>query len=711
VEDLINIAQSILQKDAEAHGYEIDVSEVKIFKTIEQDIDNDGQAEICFAAGIPNLWDTSICCLIDVHNNKFQVVEIVPVSDGFRDLQILDINRDNKLEIVTWFQAGSGAYLYFYIFQWDGSNLLSLFPETEPFHQGFIETKDLDADGVDEIVIWRGIWGEGAQWSPKYFNMYVFGYNGCNYELKTTQTSERCYYPTDIVSRQTSIAGTQPNIEHRFTQVAEYQQQLETLIRNQHINQDFVATLLEHQSVLWQEGFYDEAFSTTDLAIEAMKYIPESPTKVRFLVLLWRERGIILSLLGNYLQAVDCYMQAISSWTDNASAHFPAYYCSGLQRELGMLHLTVGDYEQALTSFSTAQRLLESLNLSLLENRKELSRLHSNFGLTYARLGEPNLAIASFKKAIVLDKELGNNFALAINYMGLGNIQRALKKYQQAIQSYQAALEALDEVSDRDRESDVYLELGSTLILIGQMKEGLQYLHKALLLTSIGNLKQREAIHYLYLGEAYRKLNQLQLAVQFFQKAITEAEELETPETKWQSLYGLAITYQFQGQVRLCQQTLEAAIKTIEQLRSQYLPETFKISLFVNKVKPYEVMILLCSSTSTEEAFDYMERAKSRIFIEQLATTEIGSTTGIPSELAKQEAQLIKEIRYLQLHHRKTLSQQKYEWGDEIAKIESQLEQLWQEICSTGTKGTDYVGLRKAMPLNFTEVKQILNTP
>ncbi|NET02854.1 MAG: hypothetical protein F6K61_20345 [Sphaerospermopsis sp. SIO1G1] len=49
MEDLINIAQSILQKDAKAHDYEIDVSKVKIFKTIEQDIDNDGQPEICYA--------------------------------------------------------------------------------------------------------------------------------------------------------------------------------------------------------------------------------------------------------------------------------------------------------------------------------------------------------------------------------------------------------------------------------------------------------------------------------------------------------------------------------------------------------------------------------------------------------------------------------------------------------------------------------------
>jgi Flp pilus assembly protein TadD len=293
--------------------------------------------------------------------------------------------------------------------------------------------------------------------------------------------------------------------------------------------------------------------------------------------------------------------------------------------------------------------------------------------------------------------------------MGLGNVQRAIKSYQEAIQSYQAALKVLDEISHRDRESDVYLELGLTLILNRQLEEGLQYLHKALLLTSVGNLKQREAIHYLYLGEAYRQFGNLQLAAQFFQKAIAFAQEFDTPETEWQALYGLALSYQRQGQQQKCQQALEDAIDTIEKLRSQYLPETFKISLFAEKTKPYEAMVLLCHSTSPDQAFDFMERAKSRIFIEQLATTAMGSVAGIPSELAEQEAQLIGELRCLQLRHRETLSQQKYEWGDEIIQIESKLEQLWHDIRRASAKGAEYVALRQATPLDFTGVKQIVN--
>jgi tetratricopeptide (TPR) repeat protein len=745
MEKLTKIAQSILLSDAHSNGDEIDISEVRVFKVVEQDVDGDGQPEICFAAGIPDVWDTAICCLLDFHNDRYRVVELVPISNGFRDLQIFDINQDGILEIVTWWQAGSGAYLSLYIFQWDGNVLKALFPETEPFHQGFVEMKDLDADGVNEIVIWKGRWAEElqettelslsddmdmvnlenidfgelvqgiqeveqSQWSSHHFDIYVFRYQENTYQLQTIHTSERRYNPSDIVSRKISIMGTPPDVEHRFTSVEAYREQLELLIKNRQVNEDFVATLTEHQSVLWQEGFYEEAISVANLALEATKHLSNSSTKMRLLVLLWREKGVTLSFLGDYPQAVDCHLQAISAWTDDVSPYFPAYYRAGLQRELGTMYAAVGDYERALSSFFTARTILEAVDLSVSENREELSRLHSNFGLTYARLGEPNLSIASFEQAIALDKELGITPGLAINYMSLGNIQRTLKKYPEAIESYQAALKVLEEVSERDRESDVYLELGSTLILTRQLEEGLQYLHKALLLTSVGNLKQREAIHYLYLGEAYKELDQLQLAARFFNKAIALAKEFETPETQWQAFYGLALTYQRQSEQPACQQALEAAIDTIEKLRSQYLPETFKISLFAQKTKPYEAMVLACSPTHPEQAFDYVERAKSRIFIEQLATTAIGNTTDIPPELAEREAQLIGELRRSQLRHREALSQQQYEWGDEIAQIEGQLEQLWHEIGSTGNKASEYVALRKAMPLKFSGLQKTLNS-
>ena len=314
-------------------------------------------------------------------------------------------------------------------------------------------------------------------------------------KIPFTQTTTRRYQPASIISREVSLIGTQPNAEHRFTPLEHYQKRLQDLIQSQQVNEEFVAELGEHQAVLSSETFYEESLATIDLALEATKYLPNPVIKIRWSVLLWRDKGFTLSFLGDYAQAVECYLQALSLWSDSINLDIPAYYLPAFRRELGIMYSALGDYQHALASLSAAQTLLKTVELTIPENLEEFSRLYSNFGLTYTRLGENDLAITSFKQAIILDKELGRNFGLVINYIGLGNVQRTTKRYQQAIESYRAALAVLDEVSDRDRESDVYLEQGVTLILSHQLQEGIQSLNQALLLTSVSNLKQRESIH------------------------------------------------------------------------------------------------------------------------------------------------------------------------------------------------------------------------
>lgn len=115
------------------------------------------------------------------------------------------------------------------------------------------------------------------------------------------------------------------------------------------------------------------------------------------------------------------------------------------------------------------------------------------------------------------------------------------------------------------------------------------------------------------------------------------------------------------------------------------------------------------ADSAIENAFTYVERAKSRAFIEELSTTTIYSTEGLPVDLVREEAVLLDRLRSLQLRDRAAAIEQRYEWGDEIAQVEKKLESLWNTIGSTGTKGSEYVALRKATPLNFEGDKEVLN--
>jgi tetratricopeptide (TPR) repeat protein len=721
---LIKFTQTVLKRKFQARQYNFDLSklsEVKLFKLVEADFDQDGQSETCFVAGLPSIWGESVCGLLDFQASE-PIIELTS-AEGFRDLQVFDINQDGILEIVALWQVGSGAFLSLSIFQWDGETVKSLFPKhpENGYHQGFMELKDLDADGVDEIIIWQGLWEEGARWQPQRFNIHVFHYNNKTYNLVLNQTSQYRYYPASIISREIGIGGQPLAFEHRHTQLDEYQQRLMTLIHSPKAIAEFIDELDKHFSTLQHEGFYTEALAIANLALEATEYVEDPVTRLGWRINLWREKGVALTFLGDYSNAINCYLQLLSNWTQDAYLQLLSNWTQGVNvnaralehrypayhRELGFMYSMIGDYEHALTFLSTAQNLLESLDLSVQENREQLSSLYSNFGLTYTRLGNMQRAIASFKKAIDLDRELERKSGLAINYMGLGNVYRIVGWYQDAIKSYQTALATLDEVSERDRESDIYLELGLTLILNHQIEEGLNYLNKALLLASVGSLKQRGAIQYLYLGLGYSKSGNLQQAKQYFNRAIAFADEFKTVETKWQALYGVALIYQQQQHNESCQDVLLQAISIIEQMRSQYLPEDLKVSLFVDKIKPYETMVLSSLPHKACQAFNFVERAKSRVFMEQLAITPVGNTVDIPPDLFQREAELINDLRQLQHQHRQAANQH-YSWGNEIDQIESELEHLWEKISNTGSKGTEYVELRRATPLDFNGMKLLL---
>lgn len=131
-------------------------------------------------------------------------------------------------------------------------------------------------------------------------------------------------------------------------------------------------------------------------------------------------------------------------------------------------------------------------------------------------------------------------------------------------------------------------------------------------------------------------------------------------------------------------EALEECIATIEGLRSQYLPEPFKISMFAAKERTYAAMVRsLCRSAADDpeaegprkatEAFGYAERAKSRVFAEQLANTDLGAVAGVPSKLLEQERESSRKLRLLRATHLADLGKGTYDWGEEVRKVEAHL--------------------------------------
>jgi tetratricopeptide (TPR) repeat protein len=698
VDEILQIARSVWPESGDA---------LCVFKVVRADLDSDGQEETCFAAGVPGVWDVGICCLIDPAEGGNRVVPLVTLGDGFRNLRLMDINRDGVTEIVTWWQAGSGAYLKLYVFQWNGTALRGLFPD-EVFYQGFAELKDVDADGVDEIVVWAGLWDDGPQWGPHRFAVRVFRDDGGGYLAGAPRTTVRHYLPADVVRRDVSLMGTHPAAAHRFIPFEEYRRQLAALRERGGVDVPFIRTLVEHLSVLTSEGFVDEAGAVADLAILAAGDLPPAETRDAIVALAWRGKGIALGLLGDYDRAIDCYRAGLEP-ADAGRAELPSYFPAGYRRELAMLCVGVGELDRGLALLAAAGEMLEHLGPVSGDARSELARLESNRGIAFTRIGDLGRAQKAFERAIALDRELGNRLGLVINLTGLGNVERGRGRVEEAVAIYRTGLSELDDQSDRDLESELDLQLGSTLVELGHADEGLVCLEAALLISSTGNLRHREAVHYLYLAEGHRAGGRLDLASRFFERAAELAAVWRTPETLWRAHFGRALVHQERGEHGPARTALILAVSTVERLRDQHLPEEWKITVFGDKLSPYKALIVLDSQAGDEvRAFEWSERARGRAFIDLLATTWVRGGPGIPAPLLEREAALRKTMLALARRHRALLGQGELRAGEEATAVDGQLQGVWDEIRQTGSDGKSYVALRRGLPDDYASVQCVL---
>jgi len=736
---LVEIARSAIAQQIDARGWGFDASQVEMLRLPKAyDLDGDGTDELCFVAGIPTYGGPAVCGLcVPAEDGGYEVRALIEFEEGFRDLFVSDINKDGTLEVVTLWQAELGLILSVHVHQWDGSTVRSLFPEAK-FHQGLMYLRDLDADGVDEIVVWGGRYESNPRWGLQYFQIFVFRYDGNAYDLWLSRTTDRRYLPEGVLGQRIGVGGVPIQYE-RPPLLIEQRQRLEEHVRE---NGSADPALLEEiggqSSLLVNEGFYDEALEIVDVVFQGMKSIEDPEARIVVAYEAWVARAFVYLWVGKYQEAIEAYRLVTNLYDSVASGRIDPQHGASRRRELAIAYYRIGEYGEALRWLSDAEAALEDVTLPEEKYLDELGRIRSASGLAHAELGEYERAKSVLREAAELHEGLSRFTQASISRTALGNSLRdeaeiRENRYDEALAAYAQALNTLDRLFEaglqdvrfsdtqdlRDREADVYLEMGRTLVLDQKLGAGIRLLKKSLLLTSEANLAHHAAVHYLYIGGAYAGLGRTQYAERFLTKAVELADTYGTPETRWRALHKLALVQQADDRLPETLETLEKCIATIEQLRSQYLPEATKISMLATKERPYEDMIVALLSRSplddsgstdaqvAEQAFGYVERTKSRVFAERLAGTAFGAT-GLPSSLVEEEKKLVRNLGSLQARHMAEAAPLRYDRGAEVARVENDLRRVHERISESGLRGREYVALKEASPIDYSGVRALL---
>ena len=397
--------------------------------------------------------------------------------------------------------------------------------------------------------------------------------------------------------------------------------------------------------------------------------------------------GLTYDKLANYRQALSYQQRALEaaqSMTDEKQEGLSLHY-------IAAVHWKIGDFQKALQYENQAMELFNKLG------NDTLSVLGLSLkGLVELSLGQESKALDSELRALELATLMEDKANQATIEKNIGIIHRAAGRDELALASLRKAT-ALDSVIDFKRGLAYdYLNIGSVLINLNDLDGGREALKQALTLSqSIGD-KRNKARALLLLGEINFKQDQPDSAIKRLEEATQISADMFTSDIEWRAHRQLAQVFVSQRLLDSAIAKYRDAIRVIEDMRSRIKIEEYKSGFIDDKLDVYgDLVLLLLKMGHPDQAFDVVERAKSRSFLDLLGNRDIAFAGEMSSKLMKEKEAIQSELAELQAEASALRSQ-----PDELNAVQQQrIVELDRQIEKTKNRYAQHlVAIREADP-------------
>lgn len=324
-------------------------------------------------------------------------------------------------------------------------------------------------------------------------------------------------------------------------------------------------------------GAYDEATVHFDEALS----INESIGDVEAQAINHANLGVLATQAGRYSEALSAHGRALMLSEEHADAAWAA-----AQRRVARVNQAVvlerlGAYREALEIYQ------EVLEQSEAMDPRRRATLMANAGVVYRNLGDPVQAVGMFERAERTFDELGDRASRANAHVNIGLVYHLnLARLDDAETAYRTGLELARASEDRAEEIQALIYFGRLLLDLGRVEE----------------------------------------AAGAFASAREAAAESESSEGLWQAEDGLGRVASARGNFQEALHRFEAAIDTIETVRTDLAAETFQSEWFGEKRSVYSATVTTLVTLEqqrpdqgfAERALEFVQRAKARSLLEAL---------------------------------------------------------------------------------------------
>jgi CHAT domain-containing protein len=447
--------------------------------------------------------------------------------------------------------------------------------------------------------------------------------------------------------------------------------QAATIFEQQGELEELARTLSGSIQPLLLLGHYDQALAAADRARELFANQGNAFRLARLDINI----GNIYHRQDRFADAAACYERAYHE----VAEHDDAEGLAAVMSNLPLCYMHLNEFARALQMYQKAREHCQQKGMPIL-----VAYADYNIAYLYFLRGEYGRAIQMLREASQSGKKANDAYQIALCSLDLSEIyidvnlipeasqlareahehfQRlgfgyeaakalvfaavAASRQGQAFESIKLFATARDLfVQDKNHVWPSLIDLYEALVLFneGRLFEARRACLSAREFFAASPMKSKALLAELLLARIALRMDDHTAARSYCESAIAQVGEIESPVLVYQAEFLMGEVEQASGCQDDAYERYRRASEALETLRGNIRGEELKISFFQNKLGVYESLVALCLSGARrpEEAFRYIQLAKSRSLLDRLA-----QPVHVAPEAEQGQSELVRSIRNL----------------------------------------------------------------
>src|SRR6266576_2078680 len=476
--------------------------------------------------------------------------------------------------------------------------------------------------------------------------------------------------PTSLAMSFRAKANALYALDHH-AEAVQYHEQAVGLFEQVGNDAELARTLSGSIQPLLLLGRYDDALASGERA----RKIFEQQGNQRRLARLDINLGNIYHRQDRFTEAVEFYQRAY----EELLRHDDAEGLAAVLSNLSLCYISLNDFPKALELHRIARQHCEQKGMPIL-----VAYADYNIAYLYFLRGELGRAIQMLRDAAISARKAQDTYQQALCNLDLSEIYLELNLSTEAGELGRAAHQAFNDlgfgyegakalafsaiaasrtgqafeavklfaqvkemfVRDQNQVWASLIDLYEALVLFneGRLFEAQRLCVAALDFFRSSPMHGKAVLAELLLARISLRIDNVGLAERHCQAARTILEKIDSPLLLYQAEFLMGEIARASAQPQTAYESYRRAREAVEHVRGKLRGEELKIAFFQNKLEVYENLVDLClrRPNSFEEAFGYIEQAKSRALMDLLM-----QSVHVPVAADSGQSELVRSIRAL----------------------------------------------------------------